>query len=61
MEVDELTPTACALIERRCRVIPVTYNERNLPQIDSEALADMVVGECGTVDPSEFRRLLAGE
>ncbi len=61
MEVEELTPTARALIERRCRVIPVAYDERNLPQIDSEALAEAVVGESGTADPSEFRRLLAGE
>jgi hypothetical protein len=60
MEVDEPTPTARALIERRCRVIPVTYNECNLPQIDPEALAEAVVGGSGTADPSEFHRLLAG-
>jgi hypothetical protein len=60
MEVDELTPTARALIDRRCRVIPVAYDEHNLPQIDSTALADAVVGAGETADPSEFRRLLAG-
>jgi hypothetical protein len=61
MEVDELTSTARALIERRCQVIPVTYDERNLPQLDREQLADAVVEGSGTADPSEFRRLLAGE
>ena len=61
MRVDELTSTARTLIERRCRVIPVTYDEHNLPQIDCEALADAVVRRSETADPSEFRRLLAGE
>ncbi len=61
MGMDEFTPTARPFIERRCRVVPVTYDEHNLPQVDSEALADAVVGGGKTADPSEFRRLLAGE
>ena len=61
MGVEKLTSTAQTLIERRCRVVPVAYDERNLPQTDPEALADAVVGGGETADPSEFRRLLAGE
>ena len=60
MDVGRLTAEAWPIIERSCRVIHTTYDERNLPQLDREQLADAVGGGRPTADPSELRRLLAG-
>jgi hypothetical protein len=60
MNVGRLTSEAWPMIERRCRVIHVTYDERNLPQFDRKQLSDAVSGGSPLADPTEFRRLLAG-
>ncbi len=60
MDVGRLTVEAWPLIERRCRVIHATYDERNLPRFNREQLADAVGGGCPVADPAELRRLLAG-
>ncbi len=60
MDVGRLTPEAWPIIEHRCRVIHVVYDERNLPQFDREELAHAVGGGCPVADPSELRCLLAG-
>ncbi len=60
MDVGRLTAEAWPIIERRCRVIHATHDERNLPQFDREQLADAVGGGCPVADPTELRRLLAG-
>ncbi|MDP6486535.1 MAG: hypothetical protein QF751_07050 [Alphaproteobacteria bacterium] len=60
MDVGRLTAEAWPIIERRCRVIRTTYDERDLPQFDREQLADAVGGGCSVADPAELRRLLAG-
>jgi hypothetical protein len=50
-----------AAIERRCRIVPVTFDDRNLPRADGEALRDAICGGTDHADPSEFRALLLGE
>ena len=45
------------MISNRCRIVPATWNDRNLPEVDSETLADAVLGGPERVDPSEFRAL----
>lgn len=47
------------MIERRCRVIRARWDDRNLPTVDFGEVAD-ALNEKRAVDPSEFRRLLAG-
>jgi hypothetical protein len=51
--------TVRPLIERRCRVIKVRWDERNLPVVDFDELADAVTAN-GRADPTDFRALLAG-
>jgi hypothetical protein len=60
MDVGRLTPEAWPMIERRCQVIHATYDERNLPQLNREQLADAVAGGCPVADSTELRRMLAG-
>lgn len=48
---------AAAMIADRCRVVPTTWNDRNLPEVDAEALADAVLGGSNRADPSDFRAL----
>lgn len=50
-----------AMIARRCRVIPAKMDERNRPIVDAPSLVEAVAGGPGRADPSDFRRLLAGE
>jgi hypothetical protein len=47
-----------AAIERRCRIVPVHFDDRNLPQADPDALRDAVCSGPDRADPSEFRALL---
>jgi hypothetical protein len=53
-------PELRAAIERRCRVVPVRFDDRNLPQVDDEALREAVCGGAVQDDPSEFRQYLLG-
>jgi hypothetical protein len=53
-------PGVSPLIERRCRVVPATYDSNNLPQVDASALADAILAGPTHADGSPFRRLLGG-
>jgi hypothetical protein len=57
--ITKLNATVAPLIERRCRVIKVRWNDRNLPSIDFDEMADAIMST-QNVDPTEFRRLLTG-
>ncbi len=48
---------AAAMIARRCRIVPTSYNDRNLPEVDGEALADAVLSGPDRAEPSDFRAL----
>jgi hypothetical protein len=45
-------------IERRCRVLPVEYDARNLPIVPEAALRE-ALGDLASVDPTPWRRFLA--
>ena len=55
--ITRFNTTVEPLIRRRCRIVKARWDERNLPSVDSDELADAL---CGTekVDPTEFRMLL---
>ena len=53
----ELRPT----IERRCRLVPVTHDERHLPQFDREALSQAIMTVTDSADSGEIRELLSGD
>jgi len=46
-----------AMITRRCRIVPSTWNDRNLPEVEAEALAEAVLGGSDRADPADFRAL----
>jgi hypothetical protein len=47
--------------QRRCRIVPVHYDERNLPRVDPAELAAAVLGDADErIDPEPFLTLLAG-
>ena len=52
---------AAAMVERRCRRVPVHYDERNRAFVESSELKDAICGGSASADPSEFRALLAGD
>lgn len=55
--VTRFNATVAPLIERRCRIVKVRWDARNLPSIDTDELADALLStQAG--DPSEFRELL---
>ena len=56
-----LSPETRAIVARRCRIVEGCFDDRNRPQVDEAALADAVCGDPSTVDPTEIRRLLAGD
>lgn len=47
-------------IARRCRIVEVAGDERNLPCVDADALAEAVCDAPARADPTEIRTLLAG-
>jgi hypothetical protein len=49
------------MLRRRCSILTVTRDEKNLPQIDFAALEEAVSGPLHQADPTEFRALFAGE
>jgi hypothetical protein len=53
----ELRPT----MEKRCRFVSVTYDERNLPQFDRDALSQAIMTAPSRVDSGEIRGVLVGE
>lgn len=55
-----VNPSINDMLRDRCRVVDVTYDDRNLPQIDSEAIADAVLSAPEEIDPSGFRDLFLG-
>jgi len=56
-----LTKSGRALVEKRCRIVPVSYDHKNLPQVDSDILAAAVTGGQEKEDPAPIRRVLTGE
>jgi hypothetical protein len=57
--ITQFNATVAPLIDRRCRVIKARWDDRNLPIIDSDELADALLRRQSS-DPSEFRQLLTG-
>ena len=55
-----MTRTVAKLFNKRARVLEVAYDEANRPILDIPALRDAVLDE-HSIDPTPFRRLLAGE
>jgi len=51
---------AQALMEERCRLVEVVFDENNVPQFDGEMLAQAVMDDLGQVDSSAIRRIQAG-
>jgi len=47
-------------VSKRCRIVPVRYDERGRMQVDEAALKDAVLRSRDGIDPSFFRRLAAG-
>jgi len=58
--VTRFNATVEPLIQRRCRVIKVRWDVRNLPTIDADELADALLRK-QPADPSEFRKLLIAD
>ena len=48
---------AAVMIAKRCRIVPATWNARNLPEVDGEELADAILGGPDRADPADFRAL----
>lgn len=57
--ITQLNDTVAYLLEKRCHVIKVRWDDRNLPTIDFDELAEAVTRK-RSGDPSAFRKLLAG-
>jgi hypothetical protein len=55
-----MTPHIAALFAERARTIEVACDADNRPVLDTKALADAVLSAGTEVDPTPFRRLLAG-
>lgn len=53
-------PAVLPVIQRRCRICPVTYDAANLPQVDVSALREAVCQAPAFQDPSEILELFAG-
>jgi hypothetical protein len=51
---------AAAEVSRRCRTVPVRYDERGRMDVDEADLKEAVLSPSNGVDPSFFRRLAAG-
>jgi len=49
------------MLQRRCTILKVGHDDRNLPQIDAAALEDALCGSLERADPTECRALFAGE
>jgi hypothetical protein len=56
-----MTKAVANLFRERARVLGVAHDEANRPILDMAALRDAVLDEGRPVDPTPFRRLLAGE
>ena len=50
-----------ALIGARCRIVRVTYDERNLPVVDRAELTDALCDGPDQADPTAFRELFLGD
>ena len=58
----DLNPALMPIIENRFRILRTSYDERNRPIIDEEALADTILRPRNAKeDPAPFRRVLAGD
>lgn len=55
-----LNPAVQPHVEARCRVVPVRTDDRNRMWVDDNRLADAILTPPKAIDPSYFRRLLAG-
>ena len=51
---------ASMVLERRCKILEVTYDENNLPHVDTNELREAVLGGPDRTDPSEIRELILG-
>lgn len=53
-------PLVEPVIHDRCRVLEARYDANNLPQVDTEELAEAVAGGTNYADPRDFHRLFMG-
>ncbi len=58
---ESFNPEILPTIERRCRFVSVTHDERHLSQFDREALSQAIMTAPPSVDSGEIREILAGE
>lgn len=59
--LSDLSETVRGIISRRCRLVTVRYDDRNLPLVDFDFLSEAVCGGADKADPSEIRTLLIGD
>ena len=57
----DLSEEAIAVVGRRCRIVEARFDDGNRPQIDRAALEDAVCGGPSEADPTEIRKLVAGD
>ena len=50
-----------AMLEKRCRIVKASFDDRNRPQIDPKELEDAILSEQAFADGHEFRSLILGE
>ncbi len=55
-----MTSAISGEIERRCRIIPVEFNDANRPDLDPEPLADALLNPAEPIDPTPLRDVLGG-
>lgn len=61
MGAGHMTPEIARLFAQRATVLPVTHGDNHRMDFDEAALRDAVLSETGPTDPTDFRRLLAGD
>ena len=60
MQILKLARQVQPMLDRRCSIVPVHFDEFNRPQFDPTALREAIFGAPGRVYPEEFQELLIG-
>jgi hypothetical protein len=61
MGAGKMTPDVARLSERRATIVPVLHGGDHRMTFDADALRDAVLAQDAPADPTDFRRLLAGD
>jgi hypothetical protein len=61
MGAGKMTPDVARLFERRATIVPVLHGGDHRMTFDADALRDAVLAQDAPADPTDFRRLLAGD